>query len=492
MSWPAGHGDSRRICWRAMKILFLPNHPDREYYSLVAISKYLDYTATKSPDDEFDAAFLWEDATRVTPPPILSVIARDKPVLNLGCTDISKTRVEQVFREVFGYGTFVDPTRHHGRCVVKSDENAAGWGALVEGPVKEPQEGTVYQRYVDSEHDGVQIEYRTPVILGTIPEVKIWRREAVSGRLYERAWLETTVSDVSAVYTAAECELILEFSRRMGLDFGELDVLRSREDGRLYILDVNKTPSDYNLLNRVRWQADHRKRSLANLAGCLDRRLRSLLDGAPPVADMRVASARLPTQFGEFSALVFEDPATGLNHTALVMGEVADGEPVLVRLHSECLTGDVLGSLRCDCGSQLNAAIRQIAERGRGVVIYLRQEGRGIGLFNKLRAYALQDQGMDTVEANEHLGFPADLRDYQPAARILRHLGVRQVRLLTNNPRKISALQTVGIPVVERVPLVVATTSHNLPYLRTKREKLGHLLSQMDAEEADREAKPRC
>lgn len=471
-----------------MKILFLPHHPDREYYSLVAISKYLDYTATKSPDDDFDVAFLWEDSTHVTPPPILSEIARHKPVLNLACTDISKTRVEQVFKEVFGYGTFVDPTRHRGRCVVKSDENSVKWGSVVETPLAEPLPGCVYQALIDSEREGVQIEYRTPVILGTIPEVKVWRREPLRGPLHQRAWLDTTVSDVADVYTAAECELILEFCRRMGLDFGELDILRSCDDNRLYILDVNKTPSDYNLLNRVRWQVEHRKRSLTNLASCLDRKLCALLAPVPAPQEMRVAGARLPTMFGDFSALVFEHQKTGLHHMTLSMGDVADGEPVLVRLHSECLTGDVLGSLRCDCGSQLAAALRQIAERRRGVLVYLRQEGRGIGLYNKLRAYALQDQGMDTVQANEHLGFPADLRDYLQASEMLRHLGVRTVRLLTNNPCKIAALQNVGIQVVERLPLVIAANPQNLPYLRTKREKLGHLFAEADTEEAGRKA----
>jgi len=260
-----------------MKLLFLPDHPDREYYSVVAILKHLDYSTTKTPSDDYDAAFLWQDATRVTPPSLLEIVARSRPVLNLRCTDISKLHVERVFREVFGYGSLVDPTRHHGRCVVKSDENAVGGGSVVDCPVAAPAPGCVYQALIDSERDGVQIEYRTPVILGAIPEVKVWRREAVRGPLHERAWLGTERSDAAAIYTPAERELILDFARRMGVDFGELDVLRSRHDGRLYVLDVNKTPSDYNLLNRVRWRAEDRRRSLANLAGCFDRRLRDLV-----------------------------------------------------------------------------------------------------------------------------------------------------------------------------------------------------------------------
>jgi GTP cyclohydrolase II len=157
------------------------------------------------------------------------------------------------------------------------------------------------------------------------------------------------------------------------------------------------------------------------------------------------------------------------------MGEI-DGSPILARVHSECLTGDVLGSLRCDCGSQLRSALDRIRAEGRGLLLYLRQEGRGIGLFNKVSAYALQDEGLDTVEANEHLGFPADIRDYRDAARILEDLGVQQVRLLTNNPTKIEQLRELGVDVIERVPIVVEPTPENESYLRTKRTKMGHLL----------------
>ena len=189
-----------------------------------------------------------------------------------------------------------------------------------------------------------------------------------------------------------------------------------------------------------------------------------------------VASSRLPTRHGLFTIHAFEEPQTGQEHVALSMGDVANGQPVLMRVHSECLTGDGFGSLRCDCGPQLEAAMQKVAEEGRGVILYLRQEGRGIGLVNKVRAYELQDQGADTVEANEQLGFAPDLREYSMCEDMLRHLGVTQVRLMTNNPLKVEALEKHGIQVVERVPLMTGRNPHNDQYLDTKQEKMGHLL----------------
>ena len=189
----------------------------------------------------------------------------------------------------------------------------------------------------------------------------------------------------------------------------------------------------------------------------------------------RGATTRLPTPYGAFAVTAYENPLYPHPDLALTMRNVADGEPVLARVHSECLTGDVFGSARCDCGEQLQRAMALIAAEGRGVLLYVRQEGRGIGLHNKLRAYQLQDQGLDTVEANERLGFPADLRTYGLGAQILRDLGVTRLRLLTNNPRKVVGLAGHGLEIVERLPLVVTPGADNRRYLATKREKLGHL-----------------
>jgi len=191
----------------------------------------------------------------------------------------------------------------------------------------------------------------------------------------------------------------------------------------------------------------------------------------------RVAEAKFPTRYGDFTIMAYKSSVDTDEHVALVMGDVKSSKPVLVRVHSECVTGDALGSLRCDCGDQVQMAMKMIGKEGRGVFLYMRQEGRGIGLHNKVKAYELQDKGMDTVEANIALGFEADLRDYGIGAQILADLGLHDIRLLTNNPKKIIGLESYGLKVIESIRLIVKPTEHNKVYLRTKKEKMEHLLT---------------
>ena len=195
-----------------------------------------------------------------------------------------------------------------------------------------------------------------------------------------------------------------------------------------------------------------------------------------PTPPGTLVSCKLPTAWGEFDLHGLVDAATGQEHAAMSMGVLDDGQPVLARLHSECLTGDVFGSRRCDCGPQLHAAMERIEKEGRGVILYMRQEGRGIGLGAKIKAYKLQEQGLDTVEANLQLGFPMDLRDYGFGAQMLSDLGVKKIRLLTNNPKKVVGLQGHGLEIIEQLPIRVVPNPDNERYLKTKRDRMGHLL----------------
>ena len=221
---------------------------------------------------------------------------------------------------------------------------------------------------------------------------------------------------------------------------------------------------------------------LMTIADLIAYRMRRERDAPAPEEDSRVPlvslieEVSLPTEHGEFRLRMYRSRVTGLEHLALVKGEVDDGEPVLVRVHSECFTGDVLGSERCDCGPQLHTAMEMIEKEGRGAVLYMRQEGRGIGLAQKLHAYRLQEKGMDTVEANVALGFAPDLRDYGEGAQILVDLGIRKLRLMTNNPCKIAGLEGYGLEITERVPIVIPANAHDRWYLETKKEKMGHLI----------------
>ena len=306
--------------------------------------------------------------------------------------------------------------------------------------------------------------------------------------------LKSTVTGISAAERSATA-LATVRDNVTGADFrrpGHMFPLRAREGGVLRRAGHTEATVDLCRLAGLKeaglcceiMREDGTMARLADITGFARRHSLKLMTIADLIAYRRerdrlveaVEEVDLPTDYGHFRLKMYKSRLTGLEHLALVKGKVDDGRPVLVRVHSECFTGDVLGSKRCDCGHQLQLAMETIEKEGRGVVLYMRQEGRGIGLENKLHAYRKQEEGLDTVEANVALGFPPDLRDYGEGAQILSDLGVKSLRLMTNNPCKIAGLEGYGLTIAERLPLVIPANAHDRRYLATKRDKMGHLL----------------
>jgi len=258
-----------------MIVLFYPDYPGKEFYTIVPIFMRLGFFATRDTAADFDFAVAWQDETWLEDQPLLDEIAGERPVVNLRCRDISKTRVEQVFTEVFGRSTLIDPIRHSGPCVKKHDENALG-GSIVQCPLTETDARFVYQRFIDSAHNGRMIEYRLPVVFEQLPllytQEKALPRESIKTEKFG-----LSLGPAEEVFSAEERDGILEFCRRMGLDFGELDILRANDDGRIYILDANKTPGGFGMLNKMNWQAEQRRIAIERLSAAFEAGIRRRL-----------------------------------------------------------------------------------------------------------------------------------------------------------------------------------------------------------------------